>query len=305
MRSLAKSALLDLPHLPADDRLRGLLGAALDADRSRPDPTGIDLSQLWRPSHFGLDRTVLFTAAPESQRTAIMDRCCRGLLEEAYFIEKAGIAFAAKMILSSETTEERMLYGLFGADEATHLAAVSRFLPGPIPVADGNPFLALLAEVIDHAERETLVFVIQVVLEGWGLTHYGQLARGCTRLDLTRVLHRIVRDEARHHGSGVVIFEKQPTSPRAIREIVEILVRFLALVQAGPQGVVATVSAVRGGLERADRVKLFAALDAQAHSAARLALLKKLMLRAAAYPIVDELERLRAFEALSAEACAG
>ncbi|MEQ1704629.1 MAG: hypothetical protein ABL867_01490 [Rickettsiales bacterium] len=55
------------------------------------------------------------------QRAAI-DACNRTLMNEAYFIEKSGLAYTAKMILKTESTDTAQLYALIGADEAMHLA---------------------------------------------------------------------------------------------------------------------------------------------------------------------------------------
>ena len=49
----------------------------------------------------------------------ILQLCNLEILEEAYFIEKAGVGYMGKMILLAETTEERMLYGLFAAHDCS------------------------------------------------------------------------------------------------------------------------------------------------------------------------------------------
>ena len=46
----------------------------------------------------------------------------------------------------------------------------------------------MLASLIEEGDRESLVFIIQVILEGWGLTHYRSLAQGCQSEDFTEVL---------------------------------------------------------------------------------------------------------------------
>ena len=92
-------------------------------------------------------RARLYADLNEEQQRALLTSASASLLHEAYFIEKLGLAFGAKMVLLSSTTEERMLYALFCADEARHLAAVSEHIDDPESLATSNPFHALLSEV--------------------------------------------------------------------------------------------------------------------------------------------------------------
>ncbi len=256
----------------------------------------------WSAAHFGLDRARAFReASAEVQAVARLD-VCRAALEEAYFIERSGMAFTAKMVLLSESVEERMLYCLFAGDEAAHLHEVSAFLGEP-PTGTGGPFLDLLGELIEAGDRDSLVLVIQVVLEGWGLVHYRGLAEHCLDERLAAALQAILRDEARHHGSGLVLAQARPLSPLARAWTTEILVRFLAMVQAGPQGLVAALDRAHGGLSRAQRLEAFEDLDATAHAAERLGVLRGLIEKAGAQAVVDELERRGCFRPLTPEEC--
>ena len=79
------------------------------------------------------------------------------------------------------------------------------------------------------------------------------------------------------------------------------MIRFLRMVQAGPQAVAAAVTEVLGA---PDRLRLFTELDAEAHARSRLELLKKLMLRAGAGAAVEALEARGAFRPMTTEECA-
>jgi len=148
------------------------------------------------------------------------------------------------------------------------------------------------------------VFVVQVVLEGWGITHYGDIARACKSDGLRSALLSIVKDEALHHGSGLQLWASRTCSPRAHDEIVEVLVKFLAMVQAGPQGVLAAIAQVHGDLTVEQRRRTFDELGGVEHSGERLELLKRLMEKAGASSIVDALVRRGAFMPLSAQEAA-
>jgi rubrerythrin len=297
---------LALPHLAADDTVSTLLDGMMEA-RIGPQrveaPWSPHPSRLWDASQFLLDKSSLYRSADEQDQRAILALCARATLEEAYFIEKSGMAYAAKMVLLAESTEERALYSLFGADEATHLRAISAYLPDPHPASEDDPFLGLLSDIIENASRECSIFVIQVVLEGWGLTHYGDLARACRSEGLRQTLHAIVKDEARHHGSGVAMASGR-RSARAKEEILEVLSRFLPMVQAGPQRVRAAIERATGGLTHPQRVELMTELGTEAHSQSRLELLERLMLKAGATDIAEPLQAKGAFRPLSAEEAA-
>ena len=298
MRRLAVDAGLALPSLPEDHRLRGVITSAIGASGVDEAP---DAADLWRPSQFSLQKSKLYESLDETQQRAILARAARGLLEEAYFIEKSGMAYSAKMTLMAKTTEERMLYSAFAADEASHLMLVRDFLGGD-PSGDGGPFLALLAEVIENGDRDSLVFIIQVVLEGWGLTHYRSIAHSAQNPLLQDALNRVLRDEARHHGSGMLLFDPDALSKKTRAYVVEVLVRFLGMVQAGPMSLVAAVDEV-AGMTRTQRRRFLEEIEGEDHSRSRLRILRGLMIRAGALEIIDALDDHRAFRPWTVEEC--
>lgn len=298
-RRVPVDAGLSLRRLDAWHGLRPLLGAAelkAGVEGGRAAPAGA----AWSASYFGLDRSAAYRALPSRARASILRRLASGLLAESAHIEKAGLAFAAKMILLSRSEEERRLYALFAADESRHLAEVSRFLPAGWEGARVSPFLALLGEVIEEGAKPGLTRFIQVVLEGWGLTHYGSLARSCRDEALRRTLRRVLKDEALHHGTGVVLSKQERLGRAERRELRGWLLRLCALAQAGPQAAVAAL----GPLPRRRREEAFADLSCETHAAERLALLRGLIASCGEAALVDELEAAGAFRPLSAAECA-
>ncbi|MGD1912795.1 MAG: ferritin-like domain-containing protein [Rivularia sp. (in: cyanobacteria)] len=292
---------LDLPYINEEDKLCRILSSALEkpGGNLRNNPTS---RVTYRDApHFNLDKVNIFRDSTPVEQSSILQLCNYGLLEEAYFIEKAGVGYMAKMVLLAETTEERMLYGLFAADEATHLAQISRFLP--TPKVNHNPFLNLLEDVVKSENKTVLLFVLQVVLEGWGLTHYRSIAADCQNPDLSSVFHGFLQDESRHHATGVTLFEKMCLSKSSQEIIVEILAMFLQMVQLGPQSVVAAIEQVKGHLSKAHKIKIFEELNTVNHSGSRLKLLRGLMHLPNAIAIVENLEVKGSFQALKANQC--
>lgn len=294
----------ELPRLEPDHRLQRVLSAALKGRSiSVPAHSASEPFQAWKAEFFNLDKVTLFQEASTQEQTAILSLTNQELWQEAYWIEKAGMGYMAKMVLLAETTEERMLYGLFTADEAEHLSQIQSFLPPAEPIATGNPFLQLVAELVESSDKTVLLFVIQVVLEGWGLSHYRRLAKGCDDRALQALFTHFLDAEARHHSTGLALFNQVTLSAASQATITEVLARFLQMVQVGPQGVLAAIEQVKGPCTRSQKIQILEALETEAHSGSRLQLLRSLMRAEAASPIVQTLAERGAFEPLPAHQC--
>lgn len=301
MSDLSEFKLLELAPHDGTSRLHAVLGAGLKkvTGKSRLDP----VLPHWRPSFFELEKSSIYKQLNEPAQDAVLKRCSLNVLHEAFFIEESGMAYASKMALMAETREERMLYNLFAADEATHFhwvqSAMGHYAEDVVP----NQFHRLLEGIIREGHRESLVFIIQVILEGWGLSHYRSLHRHCQQLEFRDILERILRDEARHHGSGVVLCRERGLPDVARQQVVETMRAFLDMVRAGPQGVLEAISQECGGLSKADRLKTLKELGAEDHSLIRLKHLQELMLQEGFEPIVEELEACDSFVPYAPELC--
>jgi len=294
---------LGLGRLPSGHALKPLLAAAV-AKAGAEEPRSSFPEQAWDAAFYGLDRVAAYRRLSPARRRQVLRAGAKGLLSESCHIERLGLAFTAKMSLLSRSEDERQLYALFAADEARHLHDVSRFLPEGPDAASESPFLLLLGEIIERGQKPGLTRLIQVVLEGWGLTHYGSLARACRDESVRRTLRRVVKDEALHHGTGVVLAKASPMTRGERREVEAWLLRLARMVQAGPQSVVGALEAGRGPLSRRERERAFSELGCEAHSAERLALLRGLIASCGETRAVEFLEKAGALRPLDAAACA-
>ncbi|MFM2428858.1 MAG: hypothetical protein RLZZ511_71 [Cyanobacteriota bacterium] len=310
---------LDLPF-SQDEKIQRILRSAIGPLAPKTGGTGIKAPSIgglgaslglpWQADYFGLDRVGIFQEADSIQQNAILQICNRNFLEEAYFVEKAGMGYMAKMVLMAETLEERMLYALFSADEARHLTQIREFLTEE-PENTSDPFFQLLAELAEGDDdlrsvgdhRSILMFVIQVVLEGWGLSHYRSLAKDCQNAELAATLTNFLQEESKHHATGVTLFGRCQLSVASSQIMVEILAQFLQMVQVGPQGVVKAIDNCVG-LTAGQRVQIFEELDTQMHSGTRLKLLQGLMQTSGGGSIVQALIDRGAFEPYPATICA-
>ena len=291
---------LQLPRSQPDDKLQRVLSAAL----AKPVRQSSETTQpYWGAEYFQLQHVCLFRESSANEQQQILHLASRHLLEEAHWIEQAGVGYMAKMVLLAETAEERMLYGLFAADEAEHLAQIRRFLPEIQPTTTGDPFLTMLAEVVETQDKALLLFVMQVVLEGWGTSHYRHLSEGCLDAGLSQLFADFLQAESRHHATGQILFGRMALSQASQQAIAEVMVQFLRMIQAGPQRVVTAIERVKGHLSRSQKLIIFEQLDTETHSGTRLALLRSLMQRAGAGAIVQALEEQGAFRAFPASQC--
>ena len=302
-RHLRVDGQLEAPPLPMAHRLRPIVATALARDGHAPTPSAA--AAPWPASHFGLDKVTVYLAATPARRRRMLAGCAADVLTEAFFVEKLGIGFAAKMALLSQTSDERTVYALLGADEARHMAAVAAHLgerPDAAGTAPEDPFLTLLARAIDTGRRTTLAFLVQVVLEGWGIVHYCRLSRGAVDPALRATLAGIVKDEALHHGGGLAVLGRDGLSPADRRAAEAAVVPLLAMIRVGPQRVVARLDETLGPLGRRERTQVFAELDTERRTGEQLAVLRGFLGRAPA--LVARLERLGLFLPLSPAQCA-
>ena len=261
---------------------------------------------FWPESFFELDQVTIYRDSDEAEKRAILLGCSRSVLAEAYYIEKCGMYFASKMCLLSESAQERMLYSLFAADEAVHFNWISGFAHAEsVKEFESSPFIRLLDEVLRKEDRTTLSYIVQVILEGWGISHYHALAKSCLDDGLAAVFENVIRDEGRHHAGGLALFNERRPGADILKRLTDLLEQLLLMVQAGPQMVVSQIDRVKGRLSQAQKARAFAELDCEGATLNRIKTLKSLIKTAAgAELILSELERKGSFRPYTASECA-
>lgn len=286
---------LDAPHAGKDSPLYRIIASKTGSDKELPDVRLLDYSSLWSAQWWGLDSSSVFMKLSDQQQVEILSKCNQSLLTEAYFIEKSGLAYSAKMILTAEGTDEAQLFALIGADEARHLAWIEPYLPAQCKQLPQGHFLSFLSSLIEEYPPRLLVYLVQVILEGWGLDHYMRLAKACTHTNLSRVLGVICKEEALHHRSGAVLFSSARLSERDYSLIEDALQNYTMMVRVGPQGALAIVDKVAGGLNHEELQDVLAALRHEEETPRKLELLRKLMSQPQVESLVQTLEAEHCF----------
>lgn len=253
---------LDSETVHIDPRIQRILSSAIRArggvtQNIRPN------KNFWGPSFFALDKVGCFCRAQEGVQNNIIEEMCQSLLEEAYYIERIGISFCAKMTLLADRLEERKLYSFFASDEAMHLELISSQMKFERRKSETQPFLKFLANVVENGNRMSLIYVVQILLEGWGIFHYNRLAKGCRDLPMKKILMQILRDETRHHGSGLALFDENEMTKEEFEENLEILVTFFEMVKAGPTRLMNCLEKYLGPLTKTEGNKVLNELNAE------------------------------------------
>lgn len=283
------------PHLNAQDPLVNIMNSAANFANSEPyEGNGI----FWPASHYRLHQTSVFNRLGEEQQNAILRQLSHWSLSLSYYIEKFGLNYGAFMINQAQSTEEKSLYGLFTSEEVQHRLWLEQFLLRPVQDGlDFHPLLPALALALRDGSRETLVFTIQVVLEGFGIHHYANLRETCLSPQLAQVFTNILKDEFHHHGMGVVLTQKMQLSPQTQNQIEELTVLFVrALIEA--EWVVKAVEQNTGGMTNAQKSLFLQEVHWEQQIKTRIERLQSLMRKVGYQGMVERLETKGAFKGI-------
>lgn len=296
---------LKLPHQEDNTLLdKTLKGSLRRKGRLRESPLYDKQLTAWTAPLYTLDQSSLFLAQSPDTQQHIVQACNDFVMSESYFIEKAGIAYCAKMISMGETTEIRQMYGLIASDEAAHLSWLAPYLSMEQRISPQGKFVQHISGMIERCDTNTLYFLIQTVLEGWGIAYYKTLAKTCQWNCLKETLLDIVKDEAIHHNAGVALFDPSRMTCLAEIEIYDGMKSYLDILRVGAQNIVACVDKIIGPLSLSELTTLFQAIEAQSSSLVKLQIMKKIMQQPATQKWLDVLEDDGYFEPYSPEACA-
>jgi hypothetical protein len=296
---------LAAPHAGKESPLYKMISSKTGMSSENSDHA-IEYCDLWSVQWWGFDASAVFLKLSSTQKRSVLQRCNNSLLNEAYFIEKSGLAFCAKMILSSETTDGAQLYALIAADEAKHLAWVEPYLEVAQKQLPSGHFLSFLSNLIENYPPRLLIYLVQIILEGWGLDHYKRLSQGCSDGALARVFSAILKDEALHHKSGCVLFDSSSFSSDDLSLITTALCGYTQMVRVGPQAALTAIDQVAYGLSQQELEEVLVAIRHQSETQRKLSLLQQLMLQSGIEVMVDQLTAADQFVpmSLSQAACA-
>ena len=262
-----------------------------------PDGT----TPLWAAEAFGLDRVAAFQQAGGTAQANVLRDCARNVLGEALSVEGTGVRYCAAMAQWAESNEERDLFIRIGEDEAQHAAWLAQWLPD-VPSAD--PFTYFIGGLLDAGTAQPLAFLLQVVLEGFGITHYQSLTTGCRDASLASMLRQLAIDEALHYGGGLLVFAPERMNANERRFLADGAYAFLQMFRIGPQAVMGALAGAVDLQSRDALTRAFGVLDYEGAAAAKLTRLRTLMARPGMNWLIDELDAGGAFAPCTPVQCA-
>ncbi len=250
---------------------------------------------LWGEERYQLERASSFRKLKQVQKDNIYTHLSRSNLALSWYIERSGHNYGAKMILLSDTQEEKSLYALFVAEEAIHQREFEHFMDFvPDPNLYWHPLLDPLAEAIREAERETCLYVIQVLLEGFGIGLYTSLKENCRLPELQRVYTRIINDEAKHHGSGVILTHSLTPNDLVKDQVFEYTRKFIqALKSADMMG--KTLQREKK-LTNKERTNFYEEIEYEKFINLRLLKLRSMLQKVDNWDLIDRLEKNNVFK---------
>ncbi|MBL7543261.1 MAG: ferritin-like domain-containing protein [Bdellovibrionaceae bacterium] len=250
----------------------------------------------WNAEHYKLDHSHYFKALPPSIQQDILKSLNHKSLSLSYYIEKFGLNYGAKMVLGAESTEEKSLYALFSSDEVKHRMSLERFLQSDvIPNIDFHPMLRALDLCLNEGGKSSIIFTIQVVLEGFGLFHYGNLKESCQNEHLKNTFAAILKDEVLHHGMGVTLMQRMALDKETKKQVVEFTSVFVrALIQA--EWVLHTLKEHSGGLTQEQEKKFKQDINWPQQIHLRIEKIKTLIAKVGFQGLVQELEEKNIFK---------
>ena len=280
---------LGTPHLPKEHPLFQIL------ERKKE----VESKIYWGAERYHLQKTKKFNSLPEEQKHILLKRLSELNLALSYFIEKSGHHYASKMILHSETCEEKTLYALFACEEATHLRLfMNSMWFAPTLDSHFHPMLPALSDAIQWGTKSSLVFVIQVLLEGFGIAHYTGLKDTCLDPELKNSFVTILRDEARHHGAGLILTKAQKLDTESEEQIFELSRKFIRSLETA-HWIPSTFEFAGVALSSDEKRSLFEEIGFQDTLGLRMQRLKEMFQKVNYQGVFDRLEKDGVFEVQS------
>ena len=225
-------------------------------------PAQEDYDFYWPAEHFGLEKSSLFRALSLFEQEKILILHSNHVLNEAYFIEQAGMKFAAKMILQAELTENAQFYCFMSSDEAVHLQILKKYLKlSDSNFLKQNSFLQLLHQIIEELEPQKLLYLVQIILEGWGQNHYLKLSKSCLNQEFKSDLQKILKDEALHTLAGKTLLKPKSFSIEQKTDLIDKLSAYASMIRKGELSSIKIIDFSLGGLSKQTKIKFLEEID--------------------------------------------
>jgi len=176
----------------------------------------------WDERRFRLNESEVFSGFDQEIKRDILIKLSQHTLVSSIFIEKGAISYCTQMALTAKTLEEKMLFISMGQEEVVHLIEFEKFLSPELKQIGPTAFTTKVNELIQQNDRETSYLIAQVLLEGMSMNHYQVLWNSCIDDSMKSLIEKVLNDEARHHGSGLVLLDESPITDKQIEKMKQV-----------------------------------------------------------------------------------
>lgn len=301
-----KNFQLFLSNLPKDQKdFLLLLDQTAKVHGEARNPMGKENVPIWDDEFFHLKDASAFKGLTSEQRNSILVSLSQKILQEAYFIECAGMAYAAKMNIASKTKEEREFFCFVAEEEAKHLRMVESLANFNTSLENIPSFALLIGEIIQEASKPSHLLLIQILLEGWGLNYYKSLAKCAKDENVANAFKAIIKDEIRHHSAGVILFSSHKNSvgmrPEEVNEFLGYLERIAFMVKIGPYSACEETFKVKTNTCKEDLRAFLEQSNAIPVTAGKMELLAQLLAKSLPDEVIATIKEKKMLEALTLE----
>lgn len=263
---------------------------------------------LWDERFFQLEKSHLWRSLDSEKQTSVLKSMTESILREAYFIETAGMSYAAKMNMTSLTKEERQFFCFVAEEEAKHLRLVESLFDFDKSNSRIPSFSLLIGDIIQDATRVSHLLLIQILLEGWGLNYYKLLAKETLSEKVSLAFKSILKDEIRHHSAGVILFTKDKEQllreSKNKQELLNYIEQICKMIQIGPFTLVSEMFKFLPRPTRDDLIQFLQETDAVKTTTQKLQLIDDLVSKALSSEIMIEMREKKIFTPLQVESMA-
>ncbi|MBX9765943.1 MAG: ferritin-like domain-containing protein [Bdellovibrionales bacterium] len=267
-----------------------------------PAKDGADIEEgiYWTSQFYGLDQLSLFCQLSVLERKSVLELLSRSAIDDIFFIEQIGMNFGAKAIGLARNQDEAIFFSQVTAQEAQHFLMIRDVISRQRePPTKPSVFVSSLGAMIQQADYASMIILVQVFMEGWGLRYYDELCTQSQSEVLGKALSRILEDEVNHHAFGILSAPTLDWDPTALAFLEHALAYLLKLVQMGEISIIATLDGVTGELTRPRAVQALENLNSSERAQKKLAFLQRLLKGRIPESVMESLERLNCFGAFS------
>lgn len=264
--------------------------------------SGKENNVIWDQNFFNFKDATAWKNLSETDQKEILISLGQKILQEAYFIESAGMSYAGRMNLTAKTKEERAFFCFVAEEEAKHLRMVETLAVFSTSLDTIPSFALLIGEIIQEAKKPSHLLLIQILLEGWGLNYYKSLAKSALDENVANTFKAILKDEIRHHSAGVILFNSHkaqtPMTPEEVTEFISYLERIAFMVKIGPYSACEEVFRRQQGCSIEELKKFLNETDAVSITAGKMELLGQLLGKSLPDNVLQEIKNRKILAAM-------